>query len=61
MYYFFRNLILSSDDPKLLNNSMMLLYNLCLYNVNFRLDVLKNVTIIQKIMTHWTDNEIEYR
>lgn len=57
----FRNCIISSDDSKLLNNSMMLIYNLCLYNNNFRLDVLKDVDIVQKIMEHWTRNEIEYR
>jgi len=39
----------------------MLLYNLCLYNANFRLDVLKDVNIIQKIMENWTKYEIEYR
>jgi len=39
----------------------MLLYNLCLHNANFRLDVLKDVHIVQKIMENWTKYEIEYR
>ncbi|KAL4143221.1 hypothetical protein QTP88_005579 [Uroleucon formosanum] len=55
-----RNFIVSSEDSKLLNNSMMLLYNLCLCDVNFREKILKDVNIVQQIMTHWTQNEIEY-
>lgn len=55
-----RHFIVSSGDSKLLNNSMMLLYNLCLCDVNFRENILKDVTIVQQIMTHWTQNEIEY-
>lgn len=55
-----RHFIVSCGDSKLLNNSMMLLYNLCLYDVNFREEILKDVSITQQIMTHWTQNEIEY-
>jgi len=58
---FFRHFMLSSVDSKLLNNSMMLLYNLCLCDVIFREEILKDVNIVQQIMTHWTQNEIEYR
>lgn len=57
----FRNFILSSDDSKLLNNSTMLLYNLCLNNTDFRLDILKDINIVQQIMNHWSKYEIEYR
>lgn len=57
----FRDLILSSDDLKLLNNSIMLLYNLCLHNDNDKREVLKDNDIIQQIMTHWIQNELEYR
>lgn len=57
----FRDLILSSDDFKLLNNSIMLLYNLCLHNDDGKLEVLKDDVLIQQIMTHWIQNEIEYR
>lgn len=52
---------MSSDDSKLLNNSIMLLYNLCLNNSKYRLDVLRDVDIIFKIMTHYTQNNLEYR
>ncbi|XP_022173061.1 ataxin-10 [Myzus persicae] len=55
-----RHFIVSSEDSKLLNNSMMLLYNLCLCDVNFRDEILKDVNIVQQIMIHWTQNEIEY-
>lgn len=40
---------------------MMLFYNLCLDNYEYRLNILKDVELIQKILTHWSENEIEYR
>ncbi|XP_026812588.1 ataxin-10 [Rhopalosiphum maidis] len=55
-----RHFIVSSQDSKLLNNSMMLLYNLCLCDVNFREKILKDANIVQQIMTHWTLKELEY-
>lgn len=55
-----RHFIVSSQDSKLLNNSMMLLYNLCLCDVNFREEILKDVNTIQQIMTHWSQKELEY-
>lgn len=58
---FYRNFILLSNDSKLVNTSIMLLYNLCFNNLKYRLDVLKEVNIILKIMSHWTQNELEYR
>jgi len=39
----------------------MLLYNLCLCDVNFREEILKDANIVQQIMTHWTLKELEYR
>lgn len=39
----------------------MLLYNLCLSNNHSRLEILKDVEIVQKIMVHWSENELEYR
>lgn len=59
--FIFRDLIISSEDVKLLNNSLMMLYNLCLHNDNDRLEVLTDNDIIQQIMTHWIQNEVEYR
>lgn len=39
----------------------MLFYNLCLVNNEYRLNVLKDAELIQNILTHWSENEIEYR
>jgi len=39
----------------------MLLYNLCLYNDDFRLNILKDDELVLQIIKHWTQNEIEYR
>lgn len=39
----------------------MLLYNLCLCDINFREEIIKDVNIIQQIMTHWSQKELEYR
>lgn len=39
----------------------MLFYNLSLHNDNDRLEVLKDNDLIQQIMIHWIQNEVEYR
>ncbi|VVC44649.1 Armadillo-type fold,Armadillo-like helical,Ataxin-10 domain [Cinara cedri] len=53
--------ILSTKHSNLLNSLIMLLYNLCLQNVSFKLDVLRDFYIIKNIMTHWNKKkEIEY-
>lgn len=60
VFILFRKYIQSTKNSKLLNYLIMLLYNLCLHNVNFRMDILKDIDIIQNILTNWTQHEIEY-
>ncbi|XP_050428755.1 ataxin-10 [Adelges cooleyi] len=55
-----RNHLLSSYDTKLLNNTIMLLYNLSLPNNDLRSIILGDVEIIKKILNCWQQKELEY-
>lgn len=39
----------------------MLLYNLSLNNTNLRTTILEDIDLMQKIIDHWVQNELEFR